>query len=125
MVRIINDPEHLVSQAGEQAISNISEYVGAYMRILATLQNNQTFRLVVQHQAVFLWLKNFSLRYPQGTFVFETLDARRAQRQYRGMEIPTSVTNEDFFKTRLFATTDIVESFLCERDLNGLLPVCG
>jgi len=106
MVRIIYDPEHLVSLAGEQNVSNISEYVGAYVRILAALQNNQNFRLFVHHQAVFQWLKNFSVRYPQGTFVFEMLDAREALRQKWGVELPDELRNEE-----------ILESGLLELDL--------
>lgn len=101
MVRIIYDPEYLVPALGEQAISTISEYVGAYAHILADLQDNQDLRQVIHNQTVFQWLRNLSLRYPQGTFVFETLDARQALRQKWGVELPDTLRNEEILKSGL------------------------
>ena len=95
MVQIIYDAEHLVPPVGEQTVANVSEYAGAYARLLAALQNNQDFRLVVRHQAVYQWLKNLAARYPQGVFVFETLDARQALAQKWGLAIPGEVSNAE------------------------------
>ena len=101
MVSILYDPEHLVPPAGEQTVANVSEYAGAYARLLAALQNNQDFRLVVCHQAVYQWLKNLAARYPQGAFVFETLDARQALAQKWGVPIPDETMNEEVQATGL------------------------
>lgn len=103
MVRILYDPEHLVSPIGEQTVSNVAEYARAYAHILATLQNSQDFRLLVHHQAVYQWLKNLSLRYPQGAFVFETLDARQALAQKWGLSLPAEVRNEEIKASGLLA----------------------
>ena len=100
-MRILYDPEHLVSLAGEKSISNISEYVGVYARILESLRTNQDFRLVVHHQTVYQWLKNLSLRYPQGTIVFETMDARQALAQNWGLSLPDNVRNEEILESNL------------------------
>jgi hypothetical protein len=101
MVRIIYDAEHLVSLAGEQTVSNISEYVGEYGRILDAMQSNQDLRLVVHNQTVFHWLRNLSLRYPQGSFDFQMLDARQALRQKWGVELPDELRNEEIQETGL------------------------
>jgi len=101
MVRIIYDSEYLVSLAGEQTVSNISEYVGAYAHILVALQNNQDLRLVVCNQTVFQWLRNLSVRYPQGNFDFQTQDARHALTQKWGVELPNELRNEEILESDL------------------------
>ena len=125
MIRIIYDALKLITPTPHNIIKDVGEYPAAYAAVLIALHSNNDSRCTVYLSPVLQWLKNLSLRYPQGDLVLETLDARQALAQCRGMEIPTSVTNEDFFKIRLFATTDIVEPSLRERNINGLLPICG
>jgi len=125
MIHIIYDALKLTSQTSRNTIGDIGEYPGAYTSILLALQSNNDLHCTVYISPVLQWLKNLSLRYPQNTFVFETLDARQALAQCQGMEISVSVTNKDFFKPRLFASPEMVETSLRERNLNGLFPVCG
>jgi len=125
MIRIIYDALKLTTPTPQNIIKDVGEYPAAYAAVLIALHSKNDLRYTVYLSPVLQWLKNLSLRYPQGDFVFKTLDALQALAHCRGMDIPTSITNEDFFRTRLFATTDIVESSLSERNINGLLPVCG
>jgi len=101
MIRILNDPEHLVLLTEEKTVSNISNYVEVYAHLLTTLQSKQDLQLVVRHQTVYQWLKNLASRYPQGTFIFETLDARQALVQKWGVSLPDDVRNEEILEAGL------------------------
>ena len=103
MVRILYDPEHLISPTGEQIISNISEYAEVYTRLLSAVQNSQDMRFIIHLQAVYQWLKNLATRYPQGTFLFETLDARQALAQRWGVSLPPEVRNQEILASGLLA----------------------
>jgi hypothetical protein len=47
------------------------------------------------------WLKNMASRFPQGIFVFETIDARDALSQRWDIAIPAYTTNEEILQTGL------------------------
>ena len=98
MIRIIYDPEHLSLLSEEHRLSNLSEYVRAYSSILVAYENHKDIKLVVHLQAIFQWFKNSSSRFPSGTFILETIDAQEALAQRWGIDIPSSVTNEDILQ---------------------------
>ncbi len=125
MIKVISDTNRFANPVCGEILDSIENYPAIYAKCLSAFNSQTDFVVYVRYSVACTWLKNLSLRYPQGTFIFETLDARQALAQCIGMEIPTRVTNGDFFKTRRFATTDIVESSLNERNINGLFPVCG
>ena len=95
MIRIIFDPEKLITYNGEKIIDDISAYTRIYAQILDAAQRHNDLHLVVQHRAFFQWIKNLSSRYPIGSFIFETIDARGALASQWGVDIPASVTNQD------------------------------
>lgn len=100
MIKIIYDPIGLLSHP-EIKIQNISEYPMAIKNCLIGLTEgkNQTIYLV---QPILLqWFKNMASRYPQGTFFFETVNARSALEKKWEMTIPTSVSNEDIHEAGL------------------------
>lgn len=103
MIQIVYTSEYQISSVAIEITANTADYAGAYARILEALHGNQEIRLVVQHQTVFQWLKNLAARYPQGTFTFETLDARQALAQKWGVPIPTEVRNEEVQTSGLLA----------------------
>jgi len=95
MIRILSDFNQLISPANQIVLDRVSDYPGAYQHILWLLQNQQDQIIVVHHLTILQWLKNMATRYPQGSFVFETIDARGALAHRWGMEILASVTNEN------------------------------
>jgi len=103
MIHIIYDAKLLSSHTEEPKISKISEYVNAYSNILASFHNHRNIRYVIYIKPVFQWLKNMAARYPQGTFIFETVDARGVLAQCWKVEIPASVTNEEIIQAGLLS----------------------
>lgn len=102
MIKIIFDPQGLTS-AGDDRVREISAYPQLVKSCLASLSEGKNQTLILAHPALLQWFKNMSARYPQGTFVFETLDARTALAQRWGMAIPDSVANEDILQAGLLA----------------------
>jgi len=100
MIKVIFDPLDLIS-TGEAKVRDIAQYPPLIKNCLSSLSEGKNQTVYVAHQTVFQWLKNMASRYPQGTFVFETLDARAALAQRWGMEIPDHVTNEDILQAGL------------------------
>lgn len=103
MIRIIYDPEHISLLPGEQTLSNLSEYAKAYSSILGAYENHKDVQLIVHLQAVFQWLKNSSSRFPSETFIVETINAQVVLTQCWGIDIPSSVTNEDILQAGLLS----------------------
>ena len=105
MIRIVYDPHDLISHQ-ETKVREISEYPAVIKHCLANLAegNHQSIYLVVP--VLLQWFKNMSSRYPQGTFIFETVDARHALEERWKVPIPASVTNEEILQTGLL-TLDI------------------
>lgn len=101
MIRIISDSNLLMPSFEEKWISSKNEYPKIYMEILDALQSNNNFSVIIQTNVITQWFLKMASRYPQGTFVFETIDARGALSQSWGLEIPESVTNEDIIQTNL------------------------
>jgi hypothetical protein len=66
----------------------LSQYPRIVAEIIEAIQSHQDYTLLVHHATVLQWLKNMSQCYPQGAFVFETINARSALLQRWGMEIP-------------------------------------
>lgn len=100
MIKIIYDPQGLTS-AGEDRVREISAYPRLVKSCLTSLSEGKDQTIILVQPVLLQWFKNMSARYPQGTFVFETLDARLALAQKWGMEIPASVTNEDILQAGL------------------------
>ena len=108
MIHIVYDTQNLITNTSDKTIRSVGEYPAAYSSISIALQSNTDLKLVVFHSTVFQWIKNLSQRYPQGTFVFETLDARQAFAQKWGQALPDDLRNEE-----------ILESGLLQLDLHG------
>lgn len=103
MISIILDLTLLLGHSQKKHISTIKEYPEVYLKILDVLNIHKDYSIVVQTEIIVHWLKKMAVRYPQGTFVFETIDARVALAQRWGIEIPSSVTNEDILQAGLLS----------------------
>jgi len=103
MIHIINDPDHLVPSKVDN-INNINDYVKTYQVIESSIQNRNNITLVIRNLTIFHWITNMSRRYPQGTFAFETFDARGALSNSWGVDIPETVTNEEIIQTGLLSS---------------------
>ena len=106
MIRIINNNNLLISKSDDESILKISDYVFVYKKILDAYKQKKDYRVVVNHEVVFQWLRKLEVRFPEGTFTFETINARGALEQQWGIDIPLSVTNEDIVQTGLL-TSDL------------------
>jgi hypothetical protein len=78
MIRIIHDPEGLISGTENLCIDSISDYPHFVADILTSLKHQQDYSLIVRQAIILQWFKNMASRYPQGTFSFEVIDAREA-----------------------------------------------
>lgn len=103
MIHIIFDTQKLMSPTSQNIIRNIGEYPVAYVAILLAHQSKSDLHYTVYISSVLQWLKNLSLRYPQGTFIFETLDARQALAQKWGVVLPAELRNEEIIESNLLA----------------------
>lgn len=102
MIRIIDDPHRLLKiQTNEIKVNSFTEYLILYERLLESIHTGQNLHILVHHPTILQWLKNMASRYPQGTFVFETMDARAALARQWGIEIPAHVTNADILQAGL------------------------
>ncbi len=103
MIQIINDPENLSKSPSAQHLFGISDYCGVYEILLKSIAENKDISLVIHHPAVVQWFKNTVLRYPQGTFIFETVDVRSVLSQQWGINIPAALTNDDILQADLLS----------------------
>ena len=103
MISIISDPNQLYSPDNQILLDKVSQYPQVYQHILTSLQNQQDLTIVVRHATILQWLKNMSMRYPQGSFVIETLDARGALKKLWKIDLPVNVTNEEIIQTGLLS----------------------
>lgn len=99
MIKIIYDPQDSTS-ARENKVREISTYPQLVKSCLASLNKGKNLTIILAQPVLLHWFKNMSARYPQGTFVFEALDARLALAQRWGMAIPDSVAKEDILQGR-------------------------
>jgi hypothetical protein len=95
MIKIGLDSGNLLRDVGDISISDVSDYPQTYERLLKFVQQNRNALVIVRQQAVYQWLRNLSTRYPQGTFVFETFDARNALEQKWSLSLPLDLRNEE------------------------------
>jgi len=111
MIRIIAGPRELTPSMQGILVYDAQGYSEAYDHILQSLQANKDLIVTVHKLVAFQWFKNMASRYPQGTFVFETIDARWALAQRWDMEIPATVTNEAILQTGLLAANNMIDPF--------------
>ncbi len=101
MIHITYDSQKLITPTPKNNIENIGDYPKVYASILLALQSDNDFHCTVYSSPIIQWFKNLSLRYPQGTFVFETLDARMALAQKWGVFLPDEVRNDEIMASGL------------------------
>ena len=104
MIHLLTDFTKLYSRPNSIYIEKINDYPMEYSSILAALKDGRDYYLVVRNPTIYSWLTNLSKRYPQNTFVFETIDARTALAQQWGVNIPVNVTNEEIVQTGLLSS---------------------
>lgn len=104
MHKLIYDQNNYIKDKRIKRIDSYSSFLELYKLIIEINQKNLTETLIIGNATIYHWLKNMAARYPPGTFVFETIDARGALAQQWGMEIPANITNEDIIQTGLFTS---------------------
>ncbi|MEI7988651.1 MAG: hypothetical protein WCI88_06400, partial [Chloroflexota bacterium] len=106
MIKIIENPDNLSFVTNIAQMGSIAEYPLHARNIQRAYETKHDYFLVVSQTVVTQWIKKMASRYPQGTFIFETVDARRAMEEHWKVPIPASVTNEEILQTGLL-TLDI------------------
>lgn len=101
MIKIVLDSEKLTSG---NFLDVFVLYPKEITQILDAYMLHRDYSLFIRIPTVFQWFKNMSMRYPQGTFAFETLDARGALSQRWGLDITETVTNEDIMQAGLLSS---------------------
>lgn len=102
MIKIIFDPEDLIS-AQEHKVREIAEYPQVVKSCLASLNEEKNQTIFLAQPVLLQWFKNMAARYPQGTFIFEEIDARGALEQRWQVPIPHHVANEDILEADLLS----------------------
>ena len=103
MIRIIFDLQNIISKNNIKILSLIEEYPNFVDEIAKAFCNQNDLTFIVSHSSIAKWLKNMASRYPQGTFIFETVDARTVLARQWKLKIPDYVTDEDILQTGLLS----------------------
>lgn len=103
MIKIIFDPEKLINKHDLPLLEFPAEFPRFVAEISEAINAGQEFTLMIRHAAVLNWLKNMSQRYPQDTFVFESINARGALAQRWQVPIPEHVRDEDILAADLLS----------------------
>ena len=103
MITVVYDPLDLVHHP-DGKVSKISEYPKVIQGFLKDFDDGQLRTIFIANSVILQWFKNMSMRYPQGTFTFETADARGALAQRWGIDIPETVTNEEIMQAGLLSS---------------------
>ncbi len=98
MIKIVFDPLGLAA-IKNTIIRDISEYPSRVEDCLNSIAEGKDLILNIVEPIMLEWFKNMASRYPQGTFTFETTDARGALAQRWGTTIPTRITNEEIMQS--------------------------
>jgi len=101
MILIVFDPENLATGNDGFIVSSCQDYVLSYNKILENIVVSKEVKIIAKNPTVMQWFRNMCTRYSQGVIKLETIDARIALGQQWGMEIPSTVTNEDIRQARL------------------------
>lgn len=103
MITIISDFDNLSTSVQGTHISHFKEYPTLVSQILTALQQNRDVTIIVHSRSIHNWLSSMSQRYPQGTFVFETLNAQMILEEKWGIKMPDDVRNEDILNIGLLS----------------------
>jgi hypothetical protein len=103
MIKIIEDPGNLSFGTNIKRMDSVASYPHHIRDIQRAYEAHYEYSLAVSQTVVIQWLKKMAARYPQGVFVFETMDARVVLEQRWGINIPTSVSNEDITQAGLLS----------------------
>lgn len=103
MIYIIFDPEGMAKKDDDLLLFSREKYAISYFNALQDLSIGKDLRVRVNNTIYVQWFKSMASRYPQGTFIFETIDARNALAQRWMLEIPITVTNEDILQAGLLS----------------------
>lgn len=103
MIKIVQDPNNLGVGVGLDRMNSIAEFPQRAKDIQQALESHQEYALVVSQPVVIQWLKNMAARYPQGTFLFDTVDALGVLSRRWELDIPASVTNEEIIQAGLLS----------------------
>lgn len=103
MIRVFADFNKFIVPVNQIVLGKISDYPRSYAKITTAILTNQDLEVLVQHPTILQWVKNSSVRYPQGVFAFELYDARSVLIRRWGMDIPASVSNEEITLTGLLS----------------------
>lgn len=103
MIYVIFDPERIAKEDGDLLFDS-EKYVTSYNNALENLSIGKDLRIIVNKSVYVQWFKNLASRYPQGTFIFETIDARSVLAQRWEVDLPITVTNEDILQAGLLSS---------------------
>jgi hypothetical protein len=103
MITVVYDPLDLVHHP-DGKVSKISEYPQLIQKCLKDIGDGQLRTIFIANSVILQWLKNMASRFPQGTFTYETIDARGALSQRWGLDIPETVTNEEIMQVGLLSS---------------------
>lgn len=102
MIYIFFDPEG-IAKKDEVSLFECENFVASYFSILEYLSIGEDLRLIVNKAIYLQWFKNLASRYPQGTFFFETIDARGVLAQQWNVHVPSNITNAEIVQTGLLS----------------------
>ena len=78
-----------------EALDFISEYPKYYKEVMDSISTNSEYSLIITKPIAYQWFTNMATRYPQGAFIFDTIDARKALAEKWRLALPEDLTNEE------------------------------
>lgn len=100
LITIINDPYELGSEEGTLIVENISDYVDACMKIVASLHEEQPLKVFVRNRTAYLWLSRLESQYAH-IDVSENSPRELLERKWGLNTLPSDVTDRDIFDSGL------------------------
>lgn len=101
-IQVYIDPAQIIQPtSGHVLVENISDYVPAYVQIVAALHAGQPLTIIVRHRACAVWLQEAREKYGQERIQIETISYRSRLAELWGVEVPTWATDEEIARSSL------------------------
>lgn len=107
MITIFSDFNHLVKDKDTFIAQDVKDYVVAYNEILRVLDQKKDKTIYIRVPVVVNWFKRMAERYPQGSIIFEEIDARKYLQNLWGIQIPEDVSPDQLLSAGLLEIADI------------------
>ena len=102
MIKVVTDIDNLIKPDKKGlTFAQFEDYVNGYQPLIQAIENSLDLIVYIQNPTIENWIKRMASRYPQGTFLFEEMDARKYLQKLWNITTPDYITNEDVNKSEI------------------------